>query len=81
MILTDVIMPGDNGPALARRLQQQRPGIRLMYASGYLETPALRDEVLDHNVPFLQKPFGPAELLTKVREALDSPLLRARRLA
>jgi PAS domain S-box-containing protein len=81
MILTDVIMPGGNGPALARRLQQERPGIRLMYVSGYVENPALRDEVLDHNFPFLQKPFSPAELLAKVRHALDSPLLQARRLA
>jgi PAS domain S-box-containing protein len=81
MILTDVIMPGDNGPALARRLQQQRPGIRLMYVSGYVENPALREEVLDHNLPFLQKPFGPAELLSKVRQVLDSSLLHVRRLA
>jgi len=81
MILTDVIMPGDHGPALARRLQQQRPGIRLMYVSGYVENPALREEVLDRNLPFLQKPFRPAELLTKVRQVLDSSLLQARRSA
>lgn len=79
MILTDVIMPGGNGPALARRLQQQRPGVRLMYVSGYVENPALRKEVLGHNLPFLQKPFEPAELLTKVRQVLDSSLLQIRR--
>lgn len=79
MILTDVIMPGDNGPALARRLQQVRPGIRLMYVSGYVENPALREEVLDHNLPFLQKPFEPAEMLRKVRQVLDSPVLQNRR--
>lgn len=78
MVLTDVIMPGDNGPALARRLQQQLPGIRLMYISGYVENPALREEVLGHDLPFLQKPYGPDELLAKVREVLDSPLLQAR---
>jgi PAS domain S-box-containing protein len=81
MILTDVIMPGDNGPELARRLQQQRPGVRLMYVSGYVENPALREEVLGHNLPFLQKPFEPAEMLTKVRQVLDSPLFQAQRLA
>jgi len=79
MILSDVVMPGTTGPELVQRLLRQRPGTKVMYVSGYMENAALREEVLNHNLPFLQKPYGPVELLRRVREVLDAPVARVRR--
>src|SRR5262249_42703773 len=71
LVLTDVVMPGASGPELVKHLQKLRPGLRFIYTSGYTDNPALREDVLNHNLPFLQKPYGQAELLSKVREVLD----------
>jgi FixJ family two-component response regulator len=70
-------MPKISGPELARRLQQLRPGLRLMYTSGYTESHRLREEVVTHNVPFLQKPYTEPELLGKIREVLDASVSQA----
>jgi DNA-binding NtrC family response regulator len=72
LVLTDVVMPGTSGPELVKHLQRLRPGLRFIYTSGYTDNPALREDVLNHNLPFLQKPYGQSELLTKVREVLDA---------
>jgi len=74
LVLTDVVMPEASGPELVKHLQQLRPGLRLIYTSGYADNPALREEVLKHNLPFLQKPYGQSELLGKIREVLDMPV-------
>jgi PAS domain S-box-containing protein len=72
LVLTDVVMPGASGPELVKHLQKLRPGLRFIYTSGYTDNPALREDVLRHNLPFLQKPYSQSELLTKVREVLDT---------
>jgi len=74
LVLTDVVMPGASGPELVKHLQRLRPGLRFIYTSGYTDNPALREDVLNHNLPFLQKPYGQHELLSKVREVLDTPV-------
>src|SRR5579859_540532 len=74
VVLTDVVMPEVSGPELAKRLQRLRPGVRLIYTSGYTDNSALREDVLKYNLPFLQKPYGQSELLSKVREVLDIPV-------
>jgi PAS domain S-box-containing protein len=74
VVLTDVVMPEVSGPELAKRLQRLRPGVRLIYTSGYTDNSALREDVLKHNLPFLQKPYDQSELLSKVREVLDMPV-------
>jgi hypothetical protein len=71
LLLTDVIMPRMSGKELAHRLLKQRPRMRVLYMSGYTDdVSALRRELAD-GVPFLQKPFTEAGLLSKVREVLD----------
>ena len=61
------------GPALARKLKPVRPGLKVMFMSGYADaTPGDRD-VLDEPTLFLQKPFALSVLVDKVREALDQP--------
>ena len=67
LLVSDVTMPGMEGPELARRLAAIRPGLRVLLLSGYSRDPAL----LDAGVDFLQKPFRPSTLVARVRGILD----------
>lgn len=63
-------MPEMNGRELARRVAERRPGVRVLYSSGYA---AGRGEgEVDDGHPFLQKPYALTTLLAKVREVLDA---------
>ncbi len=72
ILVTDVVMPGLSGSQLARRLLRQRPGIQVLYISGYPEDSISHHGVLDAGQHFLQKPFPPGQFLEKVREVLDA---------
>jgi len=72
LLLTDVIMPGMDGPALAKQVQKERPGIKVLYMSGYATNFITHDGVVDPGTNFLEKPFHPRTLLNKVREVLDT---------
>ncbi len=71
VLLTDVVMPGMSGRDLARRLTQNRPDVRVIFMSGYAGDAVFELGVLDSGVEFLQKPFTPGDLASKVREVLD----------
>ena len=71
LVFTDVVMPGMNGRELAARLATLRPGIRVLYTSGYTEDAILRHGVLDDPSRFLGKPYTPSVLRRRIREALD----------
>jgi PAS domain S-box-containing protein len=73
LLLTDVIMPGLSGPALADRLRAERPGIRVLYMSGYTDDALGPHGVLEPGLNYLQKPFTPDVLAQKVRQVLDLP--------
>jgi signal transduction histidine kinase len=70
LMVTDVLMPELGGPALAERMKRLRPGMKVLYISGYTDDEALWQ--FDATVPFLQKPFTPESLARKVRETLDT---------
>ena len=72
LMFTDVVMPGMNGRELAARLAVMRPAMRVLYTSGYTEDAILRHGVLDDPSRFLSKPYSPAELRRRIREALDA---------
>jgi CheY-like chemotaxis protein len=72
LLFTDVVMPGMTGRELAVRLAGVRPAMRVLYTSGYTEDAILRYGVLDDASRFLTKPYTPAELRRRIREALDS---------
>jgi CheY-like chemotaxis protein len=75
LVLTDVMMPEMLGPALAAELRELRRDLPVLYMSGHAEEVA-RAGLLDPSVPFLAKPFTPAQLVAKVRQVLQSSASR-----
>jgi CheY-like chemotaxis protein len=73
LLLTDVVLPGTTGPKLAQRLVLERPSLRVIYMSGYAPSAGLSSVRLEDGDAFLQKPIQPLQLLSKLREVLDSP--------
>jgi PAS domain S-box-containing protein len=71
LLVTDAVMPQMDGSELAERLRSERPGLKILYVSGYIDDPIVRRDVLESGAPFLQKPFMPEALVRKVREVLD----------
>jgi PAS domain S-box-containing protein len=70
LLLTDVMMPGMLGPALATEMRRLYPEMPVLFMSGHSDE-IVRDGLLDPATPFLPKPFTPAQLAQKVRDALD----------
>ncbi len=71
LLLTDVVMPEMNGREVAKTLLSVYPRLKCLFMSGYTADVIAHGGVLAEGVNFLQKPFSPAELAAKVREALD----------
>ncbi|HWS15142.1 MAG TPA: ATP-binding protein, partial [Candidatus Methylomirabilis sp.] len=72
LLLTDLVMPGMNGMELAQRLMPLRPGMKVLYMSGYSEEAISRLGSVEDGTSFLQKPVTLSLLSRKVREILDS---------
>jgi len=77
LLMTDVVMPGLDGFQLAERLTARRPGLRVLFTSGYTDEDAGADG-LAADAAFLQKPFTQEQLALHVREILDRPVTPAR---
>ncbi len=73
LLLTDVVLPQMSGRDLAQRVRETRPGVRVLYMSGYMHDTMYEQGMLESEVAFLQKPFGVESLLRIVREVLDEP--------
>jgi DNA-binding NtrC family response regulator len=73
LLLSDVVMPRMGGPELAQALLAKRPSVKVLYMSGYTDHPMVRRDVVNAGVAFLQKPFTPTVLVSRVREVLEAP--------
>jgi len=72
MLLTDIVMPdGVTGCDLADALKQQKPGLRVLFSSGYSSDSVGKDFILSEGINFLQKPYNPQTLAETVRDCLD----------
>ena len=72
ILITDVVMPGIGGRELAKKLLALRPGISVLYLSGYTEDAVITQGAPGPSTAFLQKPFTLQNLAKKVREVLRS---------
>jgi PAS domain S-box-containing protein len=72
LMLTDVIMPEMNGRELAKRIEVEKPELKIIFMSGYTGEEMRNRGVLEPGTNFIQKPFTPDALVDKVREVLNS---------
>ncbi len=70
LLMTDVVMPGISGRELAERIMIARPGIKVLYMSGYADQDVVHHGILQDDAVLLQKPFNMASLASKLREIL-----------
>jgi len=71
VLLTDVVMPGMDGRQLAKRIGAIKPGVKVLFMSGYTSDVIAQRGVLDEGVMFLAKPFSRDDLARKLREVLE----------
>ena len=71
LLLTDIVLPGASGPALASALAEVHSQMKIIFMSGYADHAALQRALLQPNTFFLQKPFRLSDLRAKIRQALD----------
>ena len=72
LLFTDVVMPEINGRKLADEARRRRPGLKVLFTTGYTRNAVVHNGVLDRDVELIGKPFTLEELATKVREVLDA---------
>jgi CheY-like chemotaxis protein len=73
LLVTDVVMPRMGGGELAQKLTAERPGLRVLFISGYPDDALVRHGIVERGSLLLQKPFALADFVRKVREVLDAP--------
>ena len=73
LLLTDLVMPDRmNGRELAERLWNERPGLKVIFTSGYGSDMIGKEVIAEGRLNYLQKPYAPTKLATAVRDCLDA---------
>jgi PAS domain S-box-containing protein len=72
MLVTDVVMPGMSGPKVVEFMAQTRPGVKVVFISGYSEEAVAKHGLEGPGRAFVSKPFNPETLLRRMRELLDA---------
>jgi len=71
LLISDVVMPGMDGPTMVDEARKQRPDLKILFMSGYAEE-QLRDSIGVDNAHFLPKPFSVQELAEATKRALGA---------
>ena len=71
LLVTDIVMPGQNGRALAEGLRASHPGLKVIFTSGFTDDTELLQGIRSGGTPFLQKPYTLESLAVIVRRVLD----------
>lgn len=74
LMLTDIVMPGQNGKELGDETQKLRPGLKIIYMTGYSRNAVVHQGRLDPGVDLIQKPISQTDLANRIRQALDRRL-------
>ena len=77
LVVTDLVMPKMGGQELAEQASRLWPSLPVLFMSGYADGLYGESRLLDADMPFLQKPFTPEQLLVKVRETIDRKMAQA----
>jgi CheY-like chemotaxis protein len=72
LLLTDMVLPGMGGGAIAAHIHEIQPEAKVLYTSGYTDDMIVRGGLLERGAAFLEKPFTPSILARRVRDVLDS---------
>ena len=67
LLITDVILPGMNGKTLARKMMSLKPGIKVLFTSGYTEDIIAERGIIEEGINFIGKPYAAASLAGKIR--------------
>jgi DNA-binding NtrC family response regulator len=70
LLLSDMLLPELSGYDLAQKVQELRPGVKILFMTGYVEGEIVQRSMSELGATFLDKPFQPATLLTRVEEAI-----------
>jgi two-component system cell cycle sensor histidine kinase/response regulator CckA len=70
LLITDVVMPNMDGPTLVRHVKELKPGLAVIFMSGYAEEAFRRNDQNSEDIHFLPKPFGLKQLAAKVKDVL-----------
>ncbi len=76
LLLTDVVLPAMDGPRLAEQARRRRPGLPVLFASGYTGGAAAPDRLLPPGAPLLQKPYTLVALAAKLHDVTEAAALR-----
>ena len=72
LLFTDIVMPDINGRKLADEALRRKPGLKVLYTTGYTNNAIIHNGVLDPGVHLITKPFTLEQLAAKVRDVLEA---------
>jgi two-component system cell cycle sensor histidine kinase/response regulator CckA len=74
LVVSDIVMPEMGGPAMVRELKTQRPGLRVLFTSGYAKSAFAENILSQDGAEFIGKPYGVADLAARVQRMVATPV-------
>jgi DNA-binding NtrC family response regulator len=77
LLLTDVVMPDMTGPEMAKLMRRVRPDMRIVFMSGYADGQIRAEDFPGEPIPFIMKPYNPADMIRIVKDGLNRTAIPA----